>query len=292
MENVNIVRCLEKMEADLSASIAKRERSIKKAPEGALKCYKNGNSYSWYRILFENDDGNIRRKRLFLKKEEYALAEKLAVKGYNEDALKVERKRLKATRLFLKYFDADIPGEKYLEKNAEYCRLAANALKSKGYSNEELQWMNAKRPYEQPYPEKLTVPCALDYNVRSKSEAEYVATFVKYGIVFRYEWPIKYEEYSKPIFPDFTILVPSTGETFICEHLGYMDDEKYVADNAEKIAMYFRHGVFPGDKLVLSYESGNKRFTSLDAEEIVKNEILPKIPRADEGRSKAAHWID
>lgn len=289
----SIVTYMQTLEGQLIASIEKRERKLAKMPEGILKCYVSRNAFTWYKITFEVDEkGKKHRKREAINKKNSDEAEQLAIKGFHEDALAVERRRLFAVRQFLKHYDSDVPGLKYLEKNDEYMRLAGSEIKSKSYSKEELEWMSAERPYKQTHMDDLIVPCVFGYFVRSKSEAEYLALFAKYGVVVRYEWPIKFEGYPYPVFPDFTILVPSTGEVFYCEHFGKMDQEKYVRDNAEKLRLYFLNGIYPNERLVMSYETKGKKFTSLDAEQIIKNEILPRIKNINCDIAKEAFWIE
>lgn len=290
--NISITSYMEKLEQELTKSIERREKIIERMPEGYIKCYPDRDWFSRYYISMEKDeDGKSVTTRRRINADEEKLAVKLALKGFHENALDTEQKQLRAVRMFLKNYVADMPGEKYLSKNAEYQRLASSALAKNSYTEQELEWMNKERPFSQPFSDELSVPCVMGYNVRSKSEAEYVAMFVKHKIVFRYEWPVKFEDYPYPVFPDFTLLNPKTGESILCEHYGRMDTEKYVRDNAEKMQLYFSHGYYPGLNLFMSYETKLKKFTSMDAENLIQNSLMPALQSNEESISKEAFWL-
>ena len=39
------------------------------------------------------------------------------------------------------------------------------------------------------------------------------------------------------------------------EHLGMMDDPSYVEKSLQKITLYEQNGIFPGENLILTYET-------------------------------------
>ena len=305
---MNILLYMKNLEEELANSIKTREAIISKLPEGELKCFKDRGHFSRYRVAFEKADGKAtKRVRSRIPAGNIKLAEKLAAKGFHLDALRVERKCLKAVRLFLKYYNPEIPGERYIMQNSEYARLASSQLikptiaaeatseetlkGSRYYTDYELDWMYADHPYERPHCAALTVPTVLDYSVRSKSEAEYVARLAEHHIVFRYEWPLFFNDANWPIFPDFTILNPATGEILILEHIGRIDDDEYMNENTNKIIEYVRNGYLPGKNIFFSYESLSNKFTSLDAEEMIAGSILPQLPSNKDAISRATFWI-
>ena len=48
----------------------------------------------------------------------------------------------------------------------------------------------------------------------------------------------------------------ATRETYYWEHLGLLDDAEYVENNLNKIDLYEKNGLFVGDRLIISTESG------------------------------------
>lgn len=90
--------------------------------------------------------------------------------------------------------------------------------------------------------------------VRSKSEVIIADTLNREGISYRYEYPIQLKGYGK-VYPDFTILNISLRKEIYWEHLGMMDDEEYAEKAVRKINNYIQNGIFPGDNLILTYET-------------------------------------
>ena len=90
--------------------------------------------------------------------------------------------------------------------------------------------------------------------VRSKSEIIIADLLSKENIPYRYEYPLYLKGLGK-IFPDFTTLNTRTRKEFIWEHLGMMDDPMYVENALQKISAYEQNGFFPGENLILTFES-------------------------------------
>lgn len=57
------------------------------------------------------------------------------------------------------------------------------------------------------------------------------------------------------MYPDFTVLNVKLREELYWEHLGMMDDPVYAENAVQKIASYEQNEIFPGDKLILTYET-------------------------------------
>ena len=91
--------------------------------------------------------------------------------------------------------------------------------------------------------------------VRSKSEKIIADMLFKYGIPYRYE-PRIVTKSGKALCPDFVALNMATRETYYWEHLGLLDDAEYVENNLNKIDLYEKNGLFVGDRLIISTESG------------------------------------
>lgn len=74
------------------------------------------------------------------------------------------------------------------------------------------------------------------------------------GIPYRYEYPL-YLNGIGSIYPDFTVLNVRLRKELFWEHLGMMDDTIYVEKAIQKITYYEENGIFPGDNLILTYET-------------------------------------
>lgn len=90
--------------------------------------------------------------------------------------------------------------------------------------------------------------------VRSKSEVIIADILNREGIPYRYEYPIQLKGRGR-VYPDFTVLNVRKRKEIYWEHLGMMDDTNYVESALQKIALYEQNGIFPGDNLILTYET-------------------------------------
>ena len=90
--------------------------------------------------------------------------------------------------------------------------------------------------------------------VRSKSEKIIADKLFSMGIPYKYEYPIELKGIGK-IHPDFLVLNKRERKEYYWEHLGMMDNADY-ADNAiRRINLYVANGIYPGEGLILSYET-------------------------------------
>ena len=101
------------------------------------------------------------------------------------------------------------------------------------------------------YPAGQLICC--HQGTRSKSEAMIDMILYSHRIPFRYECALYLGNH--PIFPDFTIRHPQTGETFYWEHFGMMDDALYAQNTASKLQLYISHGIIPSIHLITTYET-------------------------------------
>ncbi|WP_051206123.1 hypothetical protein [Butyrivibrio sp. FC2001] len=90
--------------------------------------------------------------------------------------------------------------------------------------------------------------------VRSKSEKILADTFFDMGIEYKYECPLKLKNFGV-VYPDFTFLRKRDCKEIYWEHDGRMDDPEYAEKAVRKINSYIANGIFPGDKLIISYET-------------------------------------
>lgn len=95
--------------------------------------------------------------------------------------------------------------------------------------------------------------------VRSKSEAMICHFLYTNQIPFRYECALYLDDH--PIYPDFTIRHPETGETCYWEHFGLMDDATYCRNMASKMQLYSTHGIIPSIQLITTYETSEHPLT-------------------------------
>ena len=88
--------------------------------------------------------------------------------------------------------------------------------------------------------------------VRSKSERTIADLLDENGVPYYYEAKIAF---GGDIWrPDFTICRPYDGKIILWEHLGLMGKEEYRINVNKKLAVFYRHGFYPFENLICTYE--------------------------------------
>lgn len=57
------------------------------------------------------------------------------------------------------------------------------------------------------------------------------------------------------MYPDFTFLSLRTGQEIYWEHEGMMDKQEYARSAVRKIELYMKNGIYPGERLILTFET-------------------------------------
>ncbi len=90
--------------------------------------------------------------------------------------------------------------------------------------------------------------------VRSKSEKIISDKLYNMKIPYRYEEPLNLKGYGV-IYPDFKVLNKQKRKEIYWEHFGRMDDPDYSEKAIRKINTYIKNGFYPGENLILTFET-------------------------------------
>ena len=129
--------------------------------------------------------------------------------------------------------------------------------------------------YEAPYQGKEFqegVPIILTdrgERVRSKSEKILADYFYRKNILYKYEKPIYLKGYGVA-YPDFTFLSSKTGQEIYWEHEGMMDKQEYARSAIKKIESYQKNEIFPGERLILTFETEQSMLSQKIIESLVE----------------------
>lgn len=127
------------------------------------------------------------------------------------------------------------------------------------------EWLTSPYRHNENYPEQLIHKTAGGLYVRSKSES-LIAFFLHMNeIPFRYECELQLGEIT--VYPDFTIMDPSTGKIYYWEHLGMIDDPTYARSAMMKLQSYIANQIYPTIQLIMTYET---KMNPLDTESVEK----------------------
>ncbi len=189
----------------------------------------------------------------YIPKKHREYAQQLA---YKKDSYWKNRQSVKKELYALELYQRHAVGEnkksdRFLSEDPAYQELLCPFYQM--VTQEELIWSDTSYPKNPNYPEQLKYKSCKNEYVRSKSEALIAMNLYMEKIAYRYECELKI---GKAVFyPDFTILHPLTGKEIYWEHFGKMDLPEYAKNAADKLHMYARNGIYPGDRLITTYET-------------------------------------
>lgn len=125
-------------------------------------------------------------------------------------------------------------------------------------------WVNA--PYRtNPLPIKTPNYTANNLCTRSKSEAMIATRADDRNLLYRYDAEVILDD--KAVYPDFTFLDLKRRRIIYLEHLGKIDDEKYMFRNLKKLEEYAECGIVLGDNLFITYESRSRPLSIKDIDD-------------------------
>ena len=192
------------------------------------------------------------KNQTYIPKKKITLARNLAQRDYDNKLLQEIDSRKKIMNKFLKEYPQTGLENTYEELNEYRKKLIRPIIETdESYAKE---WINA------PYVRKIIgedVPVIFTENgerVRSKSEKMIADKLKQLGISYRYEAPLRLGR-NLVLHPDFTLLHVKERKEIYYEHFGMMDNPEYVENALKRIEIYEKNGIFPGDKLLFSWET-------------------------------------
>ncbi len=226
---------------------SKATNNLVDSPKGTLRL---GKSQGCIQYLHYREDTGPNGE--YIHKNNMELARKLAQKSYDEKIKKLTTKRLRQVDAILKDFSKDEILEVFLSEHPERQKLIVPVEET--YEQKLNRWLS------QPYTGKgfaedmVVITTDNGLRVRSKSERFMADYFDSIGIKYKYECPLILKPYGV-VFPDFTFLSQRTGKEIFWEHEGMLDNPEYAQTAAKKIELYEKNGIFPGENLILTFET-------------------------------------
>ncbi|WP_026510755.1 hypothetical protein [Butyrivibrio sp. LC3010] len=215
-------------------------------PEGALRISTSNNCTQFKQSI------ETKKKLIYIKKDDKQLAYRLAQKSYDQKVQKLVDRRLKQLDKFT---------EEYEDNEIEKIYNKLHPIRKALIQPVEISWEQRLTTWKNtPYVGKGFAPGMPEIyskkgeRVRSKSEKIIADIFCDLGIEYKYECPLNLKGVGI-VYPDFTILRKRDGKEIYWEHDGRMDDPKYAEKAVRKINSYIANGYFPGDNLIVSFES-------------------------------------
>ena len=225
--------------------VNKAKTGLPTAPDGYLRISKDKNKIRYYHCT-ENNSG------IYISKSDEYLPQKLAQKTYNLSVIKKAESRLKQIKKITKDYSDDEIEKLFTSLHADRQALITpveptwkqlfNEWYTKEYQGKEFQDGTA------------VILTEKGERVRSKSEKILADFFYRRNIFYKYEKPLYLKGYGT-IYPDFTFLSKKTGKEIYWEHEGMMDKQEYARAAVQKIESYQKNDIYPGDRLILTFET-------------------------------------
>ncbi|MBR3056857.1 MAG: hypothetical protein IKG93_02710 [Clostridiales bacterium] len=227
--------------------ISQVETELKTCPNGHLHL-RTSHNYTQFYKTFEHE-GII--ERTYLGSSQKELVEKLARKEYLERLIKEMKIEIADIERFLAK-DTLLRSNNVFSNFREEKRnlIEPLLLDDETYAR---RWQN--QPYDPylEYPEALVYPTKRGELVRSKSEAMMADVYFELNIPYKYECPIILSN-GEVLHDDFTVLHVTERKEYYHEHLGLLDDPRYLIKNMKKLDLYRRNGIYVGKNLILTHE--------------------------------------
>lgn len=250
----------------LDEIIVKAEKSLEGSPTGILRISRSGNTMQYYRREDEKD-----RNGKYIKKKDMGFVYELAQKDYDETILNAARSQKKKISGFLRQYAPDKLKNIYTTLTPERQLLTTpHIIPDAQYVSKWKNRVYEGKGFREDAPEIYTENGEW---VRSKSEKMLADKLKAMNIPYLYEYPLYLNGYGF-VYPDFTLLNVRTREEFYLEHFGMMDDETYSESAVLKIESYEKNGIFPGEKLLITYETSKHPLDMKLFEQIIKRYLV------------------
>lgn len=221
--------------------------NLKDVPPGTLRVSGGKNWTQYYHCM---PDGKKNGK--YIPKSEENLIRRLAQKAYDEKILKLTKKRLsQIKRITRDYEEEEIEDVFSKEHTGRQKWIRPVELTWKQQLEEWMSKDYRRKEFQEDAPIIMT---NRGERVRSKSEKILADYFFQKGIIYKYECPL-YLKGIGVVHPDFTFLSRKTRQEIYWEHDGRMDDPIYAQNAIRKIQAYEKNGIYPGERLILTFET-------------------------------------
>ncbi len=257
---------LKKRAEQLDAMIREKKAALHGAPAGRLRFNKRKSGYYYYRMTEPLDTTGT-----YIRAKDRGEAAALAQRDYDGEILRLAIEERGRIRRLLKRYRENCPEGLY-ERLAEGRRLLvrpirlADDLYARLWQDQEYEG----KAFAEGDPEHYT---AKGERVRSRIEVIIADTLTRLNISYHYEKKLNLPG-TGTIYPDFTVLNRRTRQEFLMEHLGMMDVEAYSESAVSRINRYIRAGYYPGEQLILTFETRTQPMQAPLVEQIARHYFL------------------
>lgn len=236
------------------------ESQLENAPAGTLRIKHDATRIQYFQRSTPQDSLGK-----YIKRKDLPIAHALAQKDYDQKVLLAINQEIHAIERYCALFPKKRAEDIYETMRKDRQDLIVPIQETdqqyiRSWSSVSYQG----KPFDASLPKLYT---SREERVRSKSEIIIADTLSRESIPYRYECPLHIPDVGN-IYPDFTVLNAAKRKELYWEHFGMMDDSQYVEKVLLKIRTYELNGIYPGDNLILTYETHQ---TPIDQKQVLLN---------------------
>lgn len=235
-------------------------------PKGTLRISVDKNKVRYYHCL---DDYNGTQN--YIHASELDIAKALAQKSYEEKLFKLAQKRQGQINRLLKDFDDHEVDKLYDDLHPARKKLFSPLEKT--IEQKYNDWIALEYQGKEFQEGTHVILTEKGERVRSKTEKIMADYFYRNNIEYKYEKPLLLKGYGY-VYPDFTFFSKRIGAEVYWEHEGMMDNPDYARTAVQKIESYERNGIFPGENLILTFETGTTAINTELVKTMVKKFLM------------------
>lgn len=273
IQEVHLYRLLKELSCTkdyLSSIIDKTQQYITNAPTENLRVTSSKNKRKYY--LCSEQIKETKANGQYLKKDEKHIANAIAMRDYAMALGISAQKIMNKIEDLQAAIAANAPenvyaGLKYYRKELVIPIVPEQLTQINTWQNQSFTGKRFADCTAEIYSER-------GERVRSKSEKIIADFLLKNNVPYLYEKPLSITtnyQTAFTVYPDFTILDINNRREIYLEHFGRMDDLSYVQKMVKKVNSYERAGIFPGDRLLCTFETNACPFDSRILEGILRN---------------------
>ena len=261
---------MKKLDSELSELISALENAKALKYSGSLQCRARGTAINYYQQL---ENGSTK----YIKNSENTLLKNLAWKTQIQKTLEAARREKGQVERSIRIFESDKPIsdiEEVYDSLHEGVRKLVGRIKlsDDAYAAE---WVKERKKSVRRA--KVIDGDLITMNketVKSKSELIIADKLFTAGVPYVYEPIMTFDDGEHFLYPDFIVMNKRTREEYLWEHLGMIDDEKYLVKNQKKIEEYGDNGFFPGKNLILTFESSSRSLSTEYVDLLIKDLLV------------------
>ena len=259
-------RELNKKKVKYEKFLNKAHKAIENAPQGHIRVSNSHGKPTYY--LKDSNEG-INKER-YISKKDYRQIISIVEAEY---ATKLAHE-LKKQIQYINDFEAKYKPENLPEIYGEMPNGKKILFDPYVYDDEKTvkKWQEAayvSKPFENG---AIEIFSEKGERVRSKSEKIIADKLFALGIPYKYEAPLHLLGIGT-IYPDFTLLNLLERKEMYWEHFGMMDKPEYAEKAVRKIMSYEKNGIYPGQNLILTFETSTCPINIRIIEEMLLKEL-------------------